>query len=176
MSNNSHKGRVAILEAVKTPLGFFTLVALILDGLLIATTSQTETISMWAPIGLLAFLIIAVTIIALVRPTGFYKPTRQKIQVNIVFPIRPIRADLHAPISIDLDIDKCTYEIRDVQGRKKPSGRPNITFGTGGWSFQLDKSISESDSVRLHLVGRDGRRWRVNPFDPFVTEQTAIQI
>jgi len=40
-----------------SPLGFFTLLALILDGVLLATATLTEKISFLAPVGLLGLVI-----------------------------------------------------------------------------------------------------------------------
>ncbi|GAG90777.1 unnamed protein product, partial [marine sediment metagenome] len=46
--NNKKKSWTSIIKAVKTPLGFFTLVTLIVDGLL-GTAVFTENVPWWAP-------------------------------------------------------------------------------------------------------------------------------
>lgn len=164
--NNKFGGWTSILDAVRTPLGFFTLIALILDGVLLATAGLTEEVPMWAPIGLLGLLVAGVFVIVWVKPDALYRP--KTVTVSLLFPIEAIE--------VDLDIEQCTLEIRDERGRKRRAGTPNLTFGFGGWSFQLPQDVKPSDSVRLELVESNGRRWKVNPLAPYEIAAQALEV
>lgn len=163
----STKDWTPILNSVRTPLGFFTLTALILDAVMIAIVG-TEQGLIWVPIILLAVLIVFVFAIAWARPHALYHPNdwpERPLTVSLVFPIEPI--------DVDLDSEKCLMEIRDKTGKLRLSGTPSLTFGHGGWALKLTQRLESADSVRLKLTERNGRCWRANPFTPF---ETAIQV
>ena len=171
--NAKFNGWTSVLSSVKTPLGFFALLALILDGILLATGALTAKVSMWAPIGLLGLLIVCVFAIVLMKPHALYHPTDWPVQekavtVNLLFPI--------AAIDVDLHVEQCVLEVRDRAGNRKHRGTPNLIFGHGGWAFQLIEEVESSDSVRLELTEHNARKWRVNPFAPYETEQKVLQI
>jgi hypothetical protein len=81
-----------LVGAVTTPLGFFTLIALILDGVLIAGALATVRISLWAPLAVLAFLVALVFVLLVLRPEVL-RPARPMV-VSLVFPLEPIEVDL----------------------------------------------------------------------------------
>lgn len=173
MSNNKFTGWTSVLNSVRTPLGFFALLALILDGILLGTAAVTAAVPMWAPLLLLGFLIACVFTIVLIKPHALYHPREwpaheKTAMVNLLFPIEPIE--------VDLDVEQCIVEVRDKEGHRKYRGTPNLTFGHGGWTFQLMENVDSSDSVRLELMEHNGRKWRVNPFSPYETNQRALQI
>ena len=174
MANKSKfNGWTAVLNSVKTPLGFFALLALIVDGVLIASATATDKVSVWVPVGILGFLIVCVFAIILVKPLALYHPKdwpaqKKTVTVNLIFPIESIQ--------VDLDINQCALEVRDQEGRRKHMGTPNLTFGHGGWSFRLIEKVEPFDSVRLELIERNGRKWRVNPFAPYETEAKVLQL
>lgn len=162
-----------VINSVKTPLGFFTLLALILDAALLGAASATDRVPMWAPFLLLGLLIACVFSIVIIKPHALYHPSDwptmgKVISVNLIFPIDTI--------SVDLDIEECILEVRDKVGQNKYEGTPNITFGHGGWSLKLMEDIEPSDSVRLELVEASQRKWRVNPFAPYEKEVKVFEI
>jgi ubiquinone/menaquinone biosynthesis C-methylase UbiE len=68
--------RVAIIDAVKTPLGFFTLVVLVTEaliGTLVAVGRLTNAGWIWAMIALIFLLVIVVALMAYFRPEALYK-------------------------------------------------------------------------------------------------------
>lgn len=172
-NNTKFNGWTSILNSVKTPLGFFSLLALILDGVLLALAATTKEVPMLAPVILLAILILCVFSIILIKPHALYHPkdwpARGKVTtVNLLFPIEAIQ--------VDLNIDQCILEIRDKTGKIKHKGTPNLTFGHGGWAFKLSEEVNPSDSVRLELIENNRRKWRVNPFAAYEIEAKAIQV
>ena len=92
----------------------------------------------------------------------------KRMTVKLEFPIQPI--------DVDLDIKQCVLEIRDEKGHEKPRITPNITWGHGGWTFQLPEDIIDTDSVRLELVEHNQRKWKVKPFPPYETDKKVIQV
>jgi hypothetical protein len=177
--NSKFKGWELVLGSVKTPLGFFTLLALILDGVLLATAALTERISMLAPFGLLGLVIVFVFALVWKKPYALYHPRDwQTVTVNLLFfepdLSHPGRFQEKQPIEVDLDVARCSVEIRDKEGSLKHRTTPNLTFDHGGWSFQLTEDVGPSDSVRLELVEGNERKWAVKPFLPYGTEQKAL--
>ena len=179
-NNNKMSSWGSIINAVKTPLGFFTLVVLILEGVLLVTAKSIEKISILIPIGLLGLVVVLVFAIAWRKPHVLYG--WQTATVNLTF----LEADPHIsetlrklevdPINVDLDLTRCSYKICDKKGNVKHSGTPNLTFDKGGWTFKVDEDIGPSDSIRLELVECSGQKWKVRPFLPSRTDQRAIQI
>lgn len=161
MSDTAPDNRVSIIEAVKTPLGFFTFVALILDGLLIGAGAFTEQRLLWAALGVLVLLIVLVTGIVMMKPDALYGPAK-RMTVNLLFP---------DPIEVELDAAKCLLEVSDNQNRIKLKGQPDLVWEQGGWTLRLG-DVDVSDGVRLELVEHNARRWRVNRFAPY---QKSVQ-
>ncbi len=178
MANNKFNGWVKVISAVKTPLGFFTLIVLSLDGILITAATFTDKVSMLAPIGLLGMVIVLIFVIILKKPhaLGDWKA----ITVNLRFyepdPHNSGKLMEANPIKIDLEVTQCELIVCDEKAHVKHSGVPPLTFGHGGWTFQLVEDIGPSDSVSLELIECNGRRWKVRPFLPYGTDQRAIQV
>jgi hypothetical protein len=158
-------GWSGLIQAVRTPLGFFALIALILDGVLIVAASSTARLPLWAPLLVLAFLVACVVIIVLVRPEALGDPELRAVTVSLVFPHL-------AAIDVDLDTDNCRLVVRDRDGHLRGEAKPNLTFGHGGWVCRLTQ-IGLADSVWLDLKEANGRAWRVKPFTPYETTATA---
>lgn len=172
-SNTQPAAWSAVISSVRTPLGFFALLALVLDTVLVGATAVTNKISMWAPIGLLFVLIIGVFAIVLMKPYALYHPkdwpaTGKPITVALIFQVEALQ--------VDLDVSKCILEVRTQEGRKRFRGAPNLIFGPGGWVCKLAGNLDSSDSVRLELVEINGRRWKVNPFAPYEIEKRVLQL
>jgi hypothetical protein len=72
MGKEDTSGRVGIIEAVKTPLGFFTLACLVVEaslGLLaLQLAAGPQLVAVWGMIGTLILLILVVAVIATFRP------------------------------------------------------------------------------------------------------------
>lgn len=163
-NNNKHSGRFALINSISSPLRLFALFALIVEAFLTTAAALTEKISMWAPVVLLGILIVCVFIILMTKPHVLYPP-RKRVTVKIVFPIKSR--------DVSLNVEECWLVIRDETGRKKARVHPNCTQGHDLWTFQLPEDIIDTDSARLELVDRTGRRWRVEPFPPYETEVKA---
>ena len=75
------------------------------------------------------------------------------------------------PFEIDFDPDNCCLEIRDLEGRIKLTRPPNLLLGGDIWYFTLPVDMTPGDSVRLELVEKNGRKWKILPFafDPHET-------
>lgn len=170
MANNTKfNGWTSVLNSVKTPLGFFALVLLVLDGIILATAPLTQ-IPVLAPVGVLGVLVAGVFAIVWKKPLVLYHPKDwpKAVTVNLLFPIEAIQ--------VDLDVKQCILEIRDREGREKPKVTPNLKWDRGGWTFQLPEDVVDTDSVRLELVEHNGRKWKVKPFPPYGIDVGVLQI
>ncbi len=161
--------RPTIIETVKTPMSFFTLVALIIEVILTGAT-LSQSISILAPLSILGLLVVLVFALAWRKPYAFYPPEYwpRKVRVNLLFPIHPIQ--------VALNVQNCVMGVREKEAANERTKTPRLTFGNGGWSCELSDEIQHSDSVRLELVEDNGRKWKVRPFAPYEKEVTAIQI
>ena len=81
-SNFADHGRSSILNAVKTPLGFFALIVLILEALLGTVAASTvgiaRTILIFGILAITALLVIIVIVLVIHRPTALYAPREFK--------------------------------------------------------------------------------------------------
>ena len=72
MKKQNPSDRIGIIEAVKTPLGFFTLASLVVEatlgGLAYRLSGNPQLIALWGMIGTLLLLIVIVALIAIYRP------------------------------------------------------------------------------------------------------------
>ena len=167
---DTEAGWAVIIKAVRTPLGFFSLLVLVVDAVLaVAAPGQLP----WGvPAGLLALLIVSVFLIAFFRPKALYHPSDwpkpRNLTVTLVFPVDPF--------GVDLDTDKGVLDIRDKRGKPRHRVRPNLVFGHGGWVFELPDDLEPSDSIRLQLWENTGAGWKTNPFAPYQTETKMIQV
>ncbi len=170
LSMDSQGSRQAILASVRSPLGFFTLIALIADGVLGGGT-LTGKVPWWAPVGLLLVVLGLFWLVVFFRPAALYAPSpKTPVTVSLVFP---------PAIRVQLDIEKCSLEVRDSEGRpREPKTRPaNLTQDVFKiWSIRLGSDVQPEDSVRLELLEVGGQRWTVNPFLPYVTSQQPVRV
>ncbi|MBI1928894.1 hypothetical protein HYR99_32195 [Candidatus Poribacteria bacterium] len=172
MANNTKfKDWTSIINAVQTPLGFLTLIVLIIDGIFVGVGAFSNNKSiMWGAFVLLVSIVLVVVVIAWNKPHALYHPRdRQSIRVNLNFP-KGI-----SPFNLVLDTDKCILEVCNTEGKITYTGRTNLQLDHGGWTFVLGAEVAPSDTVRLELVEQNGRKWRVNPFSPYTTTQNAIE-
>jgi hypothetical protein len=165
--NNNNRNWVPIINAVQGPLSFFALSALILDAIFLDISALTDRISLWAPFIVFVILLLFVFIITMTKPRALYNPrdlpSEKFVTIKVLFP------DHLKPIDVDIDGDKCQLLIRDKHSRPKSERNLSLLLGSGGWYFRLLEEVENSDSVRLEIVERNGRRWEVKPFDPYET-------
>lgn len=84
------------------------------------------------------------------------------IKVNLDFSPR-------AGADVSLDIEKCTYELRDGIAIVE-TGEATLAITPGGWQCKLPPRIRkahEDNSVVIHLIEKNGKKWKVGPFYPF---------
>ena len=156
---------VSVIEAVRSPLGFFTLIALILDGALIAAAAATEEVSLLLPLLLLALLVLIVAGIAVWRPHSLYPPTGASLLVTLIFP--------NGVTDVDLVRESCVLEVRDARGKTVRS-TPDLFWAVSGyWALRL-RDVDETHTVRLELVDSIGRRWNVRAFLPYASTQPVL--
>jgi hypothetical protein len=174
--NTKLSGWPAIINAVQTPLGFFTVVALILDAVLLGASLATARVTMWAPIVLLGLLIVGVFVIAWFRPLALYHPRDwpkkgKGVTVKLLFFDEEVKTpNPIEPINVDLDVQQCGLMIKDERGRRKSKATPNLIWSQGGWTLRLPEDIVDTDGVYLELVERSGRVWEPKPFTPYETQ------
>jgi len=165
MANNTNsKGWTSILNSVRTPLGFFALLALILDGIILATAPLTK-VPIWWSVALLGVLIVCVFAIVWKKPLTLYHPKDWPVKE------RPIRASLIfpglKPFQVHLDVEHCVLVLRYKKDRTKRT-TPDLTDGQGDAAYvlKLEENIALLRSVFLQLTEHGGRKWEVGPFDP----------
>ncbi|MHA1962936.1 MAG: hypothetical protein ACW99U_22330 [Candidatus Thorarchaeota archaeon] len=151
MPNGSDsKERVSMISAVKTPLGFFTLVVLVIEAILTGTTLFSDTSVIW-PLLVLALTVVSVTIIAVYKPEVFGL-------------LRPLRINLKFPEGVQVDLEDEECEMWVYKGGKKIKTTPNITCDDGRWSVELKRDVERIESAKLELVETNGDRWKVVRF------------
>jgi hypothetical protein len=157
-----------VLRSVKTPLGFFTLIALLLDGIILAAAITTERVPLYWPLLVLGVVVVGMFALVWWRPHALYDPTElQTITVNLIFP--------DSEIPRDFDLDNCHFVVRGIDARKKYEGNPNLVPGPGGWSFTLSVPALSTDSVRIVLTDSLGRRWQTQNFRPYQTMTNVVR-
>jgi len=168
--DNRTGGWASLIKSVRTPLGFFTLVALVLDAFMIGITAFTSILQIWIPLALLGLLVIAVFFITKENVLALYHPDDwpQRKKVYVLFKDKTMPPDLN--------ISKCKLIKRDTAGHEKPKMIPNLRLDNGGWSFLLPPDVVETDSVRLILFDTNDVSWTVAPFPPFESTVDAKQI
>ncbi len=153
---------VLILNSVKTPLGFFALVALIIDGILLVTATLTDKVSILAPLGLLGLLIVCVSLIIFKNPNALSQLQKKPVTVNLLFP------DLSIDEFNRLELLECLLEIRDEDGLH--TYKPNLTQGLGkAMTFQLTEDVGSNASAILRIAESEpnGRKWKTQYFNPY---------
>ena len=75
-------------------------------------------------------------------------------------------------IDVDLDVDNCTYEVRE-EGKIIEKGKMDLAFAHGGWQCALPSTVRPKHVVKLNLTERSGQKWEVRPFYPLAITQKA---
>jgi len=105
-----------IIGSVKTPLGFFTLIALILDAIFMGGSVLTDKLPMWMPILLLGLLVVCVFVIMYNKPMALYPPeyweTKKRMNVKLLFHPRNLPKPIE-PINVDLNVEQCELKVID---------------------------------------------------------------
>ena len=162
-------GRIGIIQAVQTPLGFFVLVVLIVEAIfgvfvfkLDAGADRTFVIQ--CMILLIFALVLIVTCIAIWRPlalSGQERPQKETRYSLLIGPPENLRSfDITL---INWDNDACFLvcggskeKIGLVRSRVGPTFRVNIPYKL------LEKAREEA--IALDLKDRKGNRWEVRSF------------
>lgn len=152
--NGESESKATIIDAVRTPLGFFTLAILILEGITLAFSAATQLIPIWMPLALIGLVIVFVFVIALYRPSVFYSLRAYRI-VTMKFPEQ---------IQVDFHDDSGELTIRPRQGRKRTKTFTPSCNREGGWFYRLPDYVSSDDQIRIVLNDTTGRVWRTTPF------------
>lgn len=161
-----------MLSAVSTPLRTFVLLVLVLPGLLMAAGATSDGMPLWAPLALLAFVVILLVATLWWKADVLYGSSR--VDAKVAFPeqirIDPVDGRPQFPPTLtEIDASRCTYRVYDGNGCTRSIGRAHLLFGPGGWTFRLPVSSRPYESVSLLLFDRAGRRWEIRPFDPLET-------
>jgi len=175
MAKNRELGWVRIIQAVQTPLGFFTLIVLVIEGalaLLVTSNKEPERTYLTAGmLGLLVLLIVTVGLIAYFRPQTLGPRAEEQSLVNrlsvIVGP--PIGDSWLDITTIEWDSAQCFIvghklkeQITLVPSPVGPSFR--VHFPKGIWD-----RLDAQESYELDLRDKKQNRWRVKPFYLFET-------
>ena len=91
------------------------------------------------------------------------------IKVNIKFPLEVE--------NLVLETSRCTYELKEGIRIIKKGGISVVQTGPSGqWQMILPseaRSASENQTVTAHLFDKNGKKWMVGPFYPFVMNEEA---
>lgn len=169
-NDSSTTGPLSFAKAVRSPLGFFSVVAGIVNVLLGVVGVVTDKISLLYPLGVLVFLVVVVGAIALFKPLALYHPgDLATVTVSVRFPGGgpPPR----------LNRDHCRLKVYPGGTGKPRSRSAGPTNGNGGWYVRLTPGVALlNDTVSMELEDGQGSRWEVLPFDPYATTQEAHTI
>ena len=157
-NDNDKTGWTAIIKAVKTPLGFFTLVILILDGIL-GSAVLTENIPWWAPTLILVLIIVLVFIAMMIDPR-ILTPSSERIPscVPLTFLSNGQRI---ASNDVDLNEEECKIWVRSRDGKPRHKGQAILVCRNGQWALRVPKHTKPSDDVRLLLIDENNQQWKV---------------
>jgi hypothetical protein len=159
--------RVLLINAIHTPLGFFVLIALILEVVLLPAATLSDNVSFLAPLILLGITVLGVFLTVHINPLALYLPKDWPVPLTLAI----VPDGVNIPADVDFDVDQCKLIVRSEQGRRKRTLDVNLTRGYGGWSCQISRvTFGSGDSVSLELVDRDGWRWVGSPLAPFARE------
>ena len=157
------KSRVSLIESVKSPLGFFTLAIVILEGILLAESVTIGRIEPWMP-----FLLMAIVIV-IVKPSAVGVPQDKKQPDRIVVLIFPENT------VIDFNDDSGELIINPQDGEPTTIPFTPIDNHSGGWNYTLPKSVKINDALRICVTDTTGKRWRTKSFIPLQIPQKLKQ-
>ncbi len=161
MSDNSKTGNwTKIIKAVKTPIAYFTLLALIIESTLIFLGKDHIEVVIGG-LTLIGLLIIVVGLILWKKPGVFTPKT-------------PFIIGFDFPNIVDLNVDQCTMLVRDNVQKNKYNGKADITDDFGNWVLSLNHpnsplTVDYSDSIDITLVempddNGNVKKWTTRPF------------
>ena len=173
----------SIINSVRTPLGFFALVVLVLDAVLLGASATAAIVPMWAPVILLALLIAGVFAMVYLNPLALYHPSdwpRTRDVTLLFFEVtkedwREKEKKMPQPLAaymVDLDAEQCKMVIRR-KGHKETVGA-HVAPGASDWVVQLPADVIDTDRVDLELVERSGRKWRTAAFQVYGRQVLAF--
>lgn len=162
--------RVNIIQTVQTPLGFFTLVVLIVEVIFGMTATYSQGLDRTIlVVGMIIFMFFLVGIVAYLT---YFKPgtlTREKgkkpLTVNLKF------NGLSAEDAKDLQFKESILELYDLDDKisKKSIVLTEGQMSLDVWTFQIS---DDSCKAGLKIIDTEDREWRVKPFYltiPYVT-------
>jgi hypothetical protein len=160
---NTPDNRLGLIQAVKTPLGFFVLVVLIVEavlGGLASVSSSDRTLLIWGMLILLGSTIAIVAALAYLRPYVL-QPLDLPFSVYISAPVDMSGLDIG---SIHWDSAQCFLmgtsiqePVQLVPSRVGPTLKVHIPP-------ELGRRLSPTAPYRLELLDAHGIHWRVANF------------
>jgi hypothetical protein len=159
------RGWSSVLKSVKTPLGLFTLVALILDGVLVPAASFTGNPPLlWAPLALLALLILVVWRVMVKNPRAFYPPSEWPRPAPVSEPFELVRLRVRGKPRFSEDGNySATYTITG-KGREPRSGEQDLLQDPPYRILELE-NVYPNDLIRVTIVDDQGLRWEIAAFN-----------
>jgi hypothetical protein len=101
LPRNSTRYRTSVIQAVQTPLGFYVLIVLVVEGgfgfLAASTVGTDRTFLLYSMVILMSLLVLTVTLVALFRPEALhgYRPTQTAmVSLPTTRRVWPVRAFL----------------------------------------------------------------------------------
>lgn len=132
-NDNDKTGWTAIIKAVKTPLGFFTLVILIVDGIFVLT----ERIPWWAPTLILVLVIVLVFIAMMIDPRIL---TISSERIPRYIPLTFLsNSQRIASFDVELNEDECKIWVRSKDGKPRHEGQAILVCRNGQWALRVPK-------------------------------------
>lgn len=148
--------RVSIINAVKTPLGFFTLVILVIESIFLAESAITAQTPAWMPFSLMALVVVCVSLIAWFRPRAL-NPSQPDRYVAMIFPEGE---------QIDFNDDSGVLVVRPRVGTSTSTKFTPSCDEEGGWYHRLPNNVHSDDQIRITVTDTQNRTWRTTPFVP----------
>jgi hypothetical protein len=88
-----------------------------------------------------------------------------RVYINLVFDgVRPT----------EVDLESCKFVVHNGESVLKKEGSASLIKGPGGWQCQFSWQAEASDTARLDLTERSGKKWRIASFSPTTVEQHAV--
>lgn len=153
----------SIIKSVRTPLGLIVLLSLIVNGLLVVV----RDIPYWAPLGLLALIVVAVFVTMMINPKALYHPSDWPAQESAMTlsPMKVrLRVNANPPFRRDGQPYKASYTIRRGDGSEEPKERVDARWEGGGYlAVELD-DVYPDDRVSASVANKHGELWEVQQF------------
>ncbi len=156
--------RVSIIESVKSPLGVFALVILVVESVigLLAQNTPVE-IRGWI---ILALILLLAIVVALVAWLSFRGALGNSAHYSVVLSLPGELANLNAT-KIVWDSTKCFLNWPGQQGKRVPIVPALGPFGPA-FEVRLPRevmaNVPDSAPIDFELADKKGIRWIVKPF------------